>query len=105
MWSVEYLAKAARERDELPFDMRARLYRMVEAISLSGFVDLPRDWVKPLGNKLWELRITGKDGIARAIYITAKENRLVIVRIFVKKSQRTPPHEIALARQRAKEVK
>lgn len=105
MWEVHYLAQAAKERQELPHDMRAKLYRMVEAISLGGFEDLPRDWIKPLGDKLWELRITGKDGIARAIYMTARGNRLVIVRIFVKKTQKTPPHEIALARQRAKEVK
>lgn len=105
MWSVEYLPKAAKEREELPPDMRARLYNMVESISLGGFSGLPRDWIKPLGDKLWELRITGKDGIARAIYITAKENRLVIVRVFAKKTQKTPPREIALARQRAREVK
>ena len=80
-----------------------RLFRMVESISLNGFVDLPRDWIK-LGNKPWELRITGKDGIARAICVTAKENRLIVVRIFVKKTQKTPPHEIALARQRAREI-
>lgn len=74
---------------------------MVGSISQYGFSDLPRDWCKPLVNKLWELGITGRDGIARAIYITAKENRLVVVRVFIKKSQKTPPHEIELARQRA----
>ncbi|MGV3550793.1 type II toxin-antitoxin system RelE/ParE family toxin [Rhizobium sp.] len=85
--------------------MRARLFHIVEAIEAYGFVGLPRDVIKPLGDKLWELRITGKDGIARAVYITAKGSRLVIVRVFVKKTQKTPPHEIALARQRAREVK
>lgn len=105
MWIIEYLPAAKKERDALPADMRARLFHMVESISQYGFSDLPRDWCKPLGNKLWELRITGKDGIARAIYITAKENRLVVVRVFIKKSQKTPLHEIELARQRAREVR
>lgn len=105
MWTIEYLPSAAQERGDLPADMRARLFRMVDAIRLSGFVDLPRDWIKPLGDKLWELRITGKDGIARAIYITATGQRIVVLRIFVKKTEKTPPREIALARQRAKEVK
>ncbi len=27
--------------------------------------------VKHLGGKLWEMRMKGKDGIARAIYVTA----------------------------------
>lgn len=84
--------------------MRARLARMTDTISQHGLLNLPRDWVRPLGDKLWELRITGKDGIARAIYITATGRRVVIVRIFVKKTQKTPQRELELARQRAKEV-
>lgn len=97
MWSVEYLPAAAEER--------ARLARMIDVIGLHGVLNLPRDWVKPLGDKLWEFRITGKDGIARAIYVTAAGRRVVIVRIFVKKTQKTPRHELELARQRAKEVR
>ncbi len=88
----------------LPADMRARLARITDAIESAGLLHLPRGWVKPLGDKLWELRITGKDGIARAIYVTAREQRVVIVRIFVKKTQRTPSRELELARQRAKEI-
>jgi phage-related protein len=82
----------------------AHLFRMVELIETRGFADLPRDWVKSLGNKLWELRIKGKDRIARAIYITVKGDRIVVVRVFVKKSQRTPVQELELAWKRAREV-
>ena len=105
MWKVEFLPKALEEEEDLPPDMQARLGHIVDVISEGGLLRLPPGWAKSLGNKLWELRITGKDGIARAIYITTQEQRLVIVRIFVKKTQKTPPHEIALARQRAKEVR
>lgn len=105
MWLVEYLPKAIEEEAELPADMQARLGHMTDVIRDYGLLALPPGWVKPLGNKLWELRVTGKDGIARAIYITMKERRLVIVRIFIKKTQKTPPHEIALARQRARDVR
>jgi phage-related protein len=66
---------------------------------------LPRDSVKHLEGKLWELRVTGRDGISRAIYVTASGQRVVIVRVFVKKTQQTPKREIAIARQRAKEVR
>jgi len=104
MWTVEYLLAAAEERASLPPDMRARLQRMVDTIQVHGLPALSRDWSKPLGDKLWELRITGKDGIARAIYVTATGRRVVIVRIFVKKTQKTPQRELELARQRAKEV-
>ena len=42
--------------------------------------------------------------MARALYVTVREQRVVVVRAFVKKSQRTPSREIDLALQRAKEV-
>ena len=78
---------------------------MSDVIEANGLSSLPRDWVKSLGDRLWELRITGKDGIARAIYVTAVGQRVVIVRIFIKKTQKTPRRELELARQRAKEVR
>jgi phage-related protein len=37
--------------------------------------------------------------------VTAKEQRVVIVRAFVKKTEKTPTGEINLALQRAKELK
>jgi phage-related protein len=104
MWSVEYLPSAAEEEAMLPVDMQARLARMADTIRQFGWQNLPRDWTKPLGDRLWELRIAGKDGIARAVYVTATGRRVVIVRIFVKKTQKTPHREIELARRRAKEV-
>ncbi|WP_409192846.1 type II toxin-antitoxin system RelE/ParE family toxin [Bradyrhizobium sp. RDM4] len=61
---------------------------MSDTIRQHGLLNLPRDWVKPLGDKLWELRVTGRDGIARAIFVTAAGQRVVIVRIFVKRRRR-----------------
>jgi phage-related protein len=105
-WTVETLnATVDAEVEALPSDMRARLSRLSSVIEQVGFSGLPRDAVKHLEDKLWELRITGRDGISRVIYVTASGARMVIVRVFVKKTQKTPKHELALARQRAKEVK
>jgi phage-related protein len=105
MWLVEFLPSAENEEALLPLDMQARLARVIKAIQTYGLEDLPRDWVRPLGNKLWELRLTGRDGIARAIYVTATGKRVVILRVFVKKTQKTPPREIKIALQRAREVR
>jgi phage-related protein len=105
MWSVEYLPAAADEEAALPADMRARLARIADAIREHGLPNLPRDWTKPLGDKLWELRIVGRDGIARAIYVTATGRRVVVLRVFIKKTQKTPQRELELARQRAKEIR
>lgn len=46
----------------------------------------------------------GKDGIARALYVTATGRRVVVVRAFVKQTRKTPRREIGLALDRAKEV-
>jgi phage-related protein len=106
LWTVETLNAAVdAEIAALPLDMRARLSRFTNAIAQIGFVGLPHDAVKHLEDKLWELRITGRDGISRAIYVTASGRRVVIVRVFIKKTQKTPKHELELARQRAKEVR
>ena len=45
-----------------------------------------------------------RDGIARALYVTAVGRRVVVVRAFIKKTQKTPNREIELALKRAKEL-
>jgi len=62
-------------------------------------------YVKHLEGKLWEIRMKGKDGIARAIYTTAKGERVVVLHAFVKKAQKTPQRSLEIARERAKEVR
>jgi phage-related protein len=47
----------------------------------------------------------GRDGIARAIYVTAAGERIVVVHAFDKKSQKTPTRALEVARERAKQVK
>ena len=60
--------------------------------------------MRHLEGSLWEMRMKGKDGVSRAIYVTARGRRVVVVRVFVKKTQKTPRREIDLALERAKEV-
>ena len=60
--------------------------------------------MKHLEDKLWEMRLIGRDGIARAIYVTATGRRIIVLRTFVKKTEKTPKRELELARERAKEV-
>jgi phage-related protein len=104
-WTVETLnAVVDDEIAALPGDMQARYLRFAEIIQQAGLQALPRDAVKHLEGRLWELRITGRDGISRAIYVTASGQRVVVVRVFIKKTQKTPPRELAIARRRAREV-
>jgi phage-related protein len=46
----------------------------------------------------------GSDGISRPLYVAATGRRVVIVRVFVKRTRKTPSREIDLAMSRAKEV-
>lgn len=105
MWIVETLnAAVTAELNSLPDDMLARLRRIGELIQIHGIERVGEPHVKHLEGRLWEMRLIGRDGIARAIYVTASGRRVVIVRVFVKKTQKTPRREIELARERAKEV-
>ncbi len=104
-WTVSTLNSVVdAEVEALPPDMRARLVRLSEIIEAHGIGTLPRDTVEHLEGKLWELRLRGRSGISRAIYVTATGQRVVIVRVFVKKTQKTPRNELRIARERAKEV-
>ncbi len=105
-WSVETLnVLVDEELNALPVDMRARFIRITQLIESVGLPNVYEPHVKHLEDDLWEIRIKGKGGISRAIYVTAHEKRVVVVRIFVKKTQKTPRKELRLAKQRAKEVK
>lgn len=77
----------------------------IASVSQVGLIGLNEPHVKHLEDKLWEMRLIGRDGIARALYITATGERIVVVRIFIKKTQKTPNAEIALALQRAKDIR
>jgi phage-related protein len=61
--------------------------------------------VKHLEGGLWEIRMKGRDGISCAFYVIAQPKRIVVVRVFKKKTQKTPRKEIKLAFKRAEEIK
>lgn len=105
-WTVEPLnAAVEKELMALPTGCRAAFLRISELLMEHGPQHVGMPYVRPLVRKLYEMRMTGKDGIARAMYVAAKGRRLVVVRAFVKRSQRTPKREIDLALKRAKEIR
>jgi phage-related protein len=105
-WRLEILNEAvAAEIAALPADMQARFLRLADRIAAAGLESLSEPHVKHLEGKLWELRLTGRDGIARVLYVTAVGQRVLVVRAFAKKTQKTPRAEIELALRRAKEIK
>lgn len=106
MWQLEFVNATARaEVDELAVDLRARFERISELIRSHGLQHIGEPYVKHLEGKLWEMRMKGKDTIARSLYVTTTGRRLVVLRTFVKKTQKTSRREIKLALERAKELK
>jgi len=105
-WLVETLnAEVDDEIEKLPSDIRSRMVRVCNLLTLFGPRQVGMPHIKSLGDKLWEMRVSGRDGIARGIYIYAIGKRIVILHAFIKKSQKTPSQAIETATKRAKRAK
>lgn len=104
-WTVEFLNDAVEaEFLDIPKDLQARFVRITDLIESYGLDNLGMPYVRHLQDKLWEIRGKGKSGIVRALYVAVVGRRVIILRVFVKKTQKTPPGEIVLALSRMKEI-
>ncbi len=105
MWAVEFLDTGVEAAmTALPADMQASFTRIVSLIETVGLERVRAPYVKHLEGPIWEMRMSGRDGIARAAYVTMRGKRVVVVHVFVKKTQKTPRREIDYALKRATEV-
>jgi phage-related protein len=105
LWRVEVREEAAAVIAALPREIRSHFERIVHLIQTQGLERVHEPYVKHLEGKLWEIRMKGRDGIARAAYVTASGRRVVVVHAFIKKTQKTPRPEIEIALRRAEEVR
>ena len=103
-WTISFHSAARAEFLALPPDLQARLERITTLIDAYGLEHLPGKMARHITGQLWEFRLKGKDRIARALYVTMTGQRIVVVRVFVKKTQKTPQREIKLALKRAEEI-
>jgi len=105
VWTIEILDDAVEaELNALPADQIARFLRIGDLIQGLGLERVGEPHVKHIEGPLWEMRLKGRDGISRALYVVARPRRVVVVRVFVKKTQKTPRREIELALKRAEDV-
>jgi phage-related protein len=105
-WKVETLDRTVdAELDGLPPSLRARLLRLMEIVENIGLDRMREPHVRHLEGKLWELRAKAAEGIARGLYVTVTGRRVVVLHVFVKKSQKTPAGALAIAWERLKKVK
>ena len=99
-WTVAVHPLAEGELKALPNDMRARFLHIAELLEAFGPVKVGMPHVRPLESKLWEMRMQGRDGIARAVYAAVQGRTLLVLHVFVKKTQTTPRVAISTALKR-----
>jgi phage-related protein len=59
---------------------------------------------RQLEGKLWEIKIRTMSGGYRFLYVWLSEERVIVLHVFKKKTQKTPLKEIRLAKKRMKEL-
>jgi phage-related protein len=82
----------------LPYpDDRKRLGEDIKSVEFGWPVGMPV--CRPLGNGMYEVRTNlTHNRIARALFYIDGKNRMVLLHGFIKKTQKTPREDLALAR-------
>lgn len=77
--------------------MRAKIFRLLELLEQKGNT-LREPYSKSLDDGIFEIRAKQGNNITRVLYFFYIGNKIILTNGFVKKSQKTPPSEIALAK-------
>jgi phage-related protein len=77
--------------------MRAKIFRLLELLEQKGNT-LREPYSKSLDDGIFEIRTKQGNNITRVLYFFYIGNKIILTNGFVKKSQKTPPSEIALAK-------
>ena len=88
----------------LPVGLLARYLQLTDRMVLYG-PDLGMPHTRAMGAGLFELRLKSQEGIGRVFYCTLVQRQIVMLHQFVKKTDKTPPKDLAVARKRMKEWK
>ena len=80
---------------------RAKIIRTLELLRIQPIVP-SKFWKKLRGSDLWEVRVGYAGSIYRVLAVLAKNNRVILLHAFQKKSQKTPRQDMEIALQRQK---
>jgi phage-related protein len=104
-WDIAYFSEGVQQAIlAFPPGLRARYIRLTERMQLFG-PDLGMPHTRAMGEGLFELRLKSREGFGRVFFCTRPGRRIMMLHSFVKKSAKTPPKDLKLARGRLKEVK
>lgn len=103
-WRIEYFNdKVEGEIFDLPAGLLARYLHLTDLmLEFGGNLGMPH--TKVIEGVLFELRIKSKEGIARVCYCTKVGKRIIMLHVFVKKTQKIPKQALKIAIQRMSEV-
>ncbi len=88
---------------DLSKDDRRIIGRDIQKVEFGWPIGMP--YCRPLGHGLWEVRSHLAGGrVARVIFCIA-DGEMVMLHGFEKKTQKTPTHDIELARRRKQEIR
>jgi len=104
-WTIGYYNSDVEQAIlHLPDGLLARYLRLTDLmLEFGSNLGMPHS--RPMGNGLFELRVKSREGIARVFYCTVTGRKIMMLHMFIKKSQKTPPKELQIARRRLREVK
>lgn len=103
-WTVTVIPEAEAELLAMAADIQARFLHISELLESFGPQKVGMPHIRPLEGKLWEMRMTGRDGIARAVYVARSGQKLTVLHVFAKKTQQTPRKGIETAQARLRSL-
>ncbi len=90
---------------EFPEDVRREFGKVIFDLQKGEKLSMPLSRpVSSVASGVEELRVRDRSGAYRIFYYTRLADSVFIFHAFAKKTQKTPPHEIALAQKRLKEM-
>ena len=87
---------------ELSLEDRRIVGRDIQKVEFGWPIGLPS--CRSLGEGLWEVRSDLTGGKIGRVIFCVTESRMALLHGFIKKTQKTPPQELKLARKRMKEI-
>jgi len=104
-WNIEYFDSSLEQTIfSLPKGLLSRYLHITNLIQEFG-ANLGMPYTRAMGEGLFEIRIKSREGNVRIFYCTLVGKQIVMLHVFIKKSQKTPKRELEIARKRLKEVK
>ena len=105
MKAAAFHPKARDAIRSFPEDVRREFGKVIFDLQKGEKLSMPLS--RPMGSVasgVEELRVRDRSGVFRVFYYTKVADSILIFHAFVKKTQKTPTHEIPLAQKRLKEM-